>query len=398
MKVLHLNGYLSGGGVEKYLTQLFPLLQAHDIGNVLIYGEKPEGPDRLEAVNLNYIEGITRLFCKNHKQKLQRVRKIIDQERPDIVYLHQVANASLVTLVTSLLPTVKFVHDFKLICPDGKKTLKTRGRMCGFPLGYRCQLNAYCYRCMPRNPFIGMPLIKNCITMASLHEKKSHMVVASKFMKNVLIYNGFREEKIDIIPYFTPLPLPEMTASDSEIPRILALGRITREKGFDCLLQAYSAIQNHVLLTIVGDGPDLMNLKSLAEKLKLSSKVEFPGWLSHEALDRIYRQSALVVVPSIWPEPFGIVGIEAMAYRKPVVAFDVGGISQWLKDRQTGYLVQPGNIRDLTDKMNLILNNRKLAIEMGYQGRMSVEKYFSEKKHHESLLRLFQEAVKSHDS
>lgn len=394
MKVLHLNGHLSGGGVEQYLAQLFPVLNAHDIENVLIYGEPNEKTSHPEAVTLYYLKGITRVFCNDQKDKLFRAKEIIDHVKPDIIYMHQVANLPLVKLVTSLCPTVKFVHDFKLICPDGRKTLKTSGMTCKFPMGYRCQYNAYCHRCMPRNPFIGMPLIKNSIDIASLHKKKSQMIVASHFMKNILIYNGFPAKKINVIPLFTNLPSLEINPLINEPPQILALGRITKEKGFDYLLRAYSTIQDKALLTIVGDGSELLSLRLLARNLGISSRVTFTGWLNHEDLDTIYRQSYLAVVPSIWPEPFGIVGIEAMAYRKPVVAFDVGGISQWLRDRQTGYLARPGDIRDLTQKMKLILNNSKHATEMGQKGRMIVEKYFSERHHFKSLLRLFQETIK----
>jgi glycosyltransferase involved in cell wall biosynthesis len=394
MKILQLNGYLSGGGVERYLARLFPALHARHIENVLIYGEPDGKASRLEAVTLHYIEGITRIFCEDQKEKLCRVREIIEQERPDVICLHQVANAPLVKLVTSGWPTVKFVHDFKMVCPDGKKTLKTRGVTCELPMGYRCQFNAYCHRCMPRNPFIGMPLIRNCVLIASLHKKRSQLVVASHFMKDVLRYNEFPAERIHVIPYFTPLPRLNGERVSSEPPNILALGRITREKGFDCLLHAYHLIQNKALLTIVGDGPELPALKRIAAELGLSQRVSFPGWLTQENLDAVYRQSSLVVVPSMWPEPFGMVGIEAMAYQKPVIAFDVGGICEWLKDPQTGFLVKPGDTNELCEKIKLLIESPLLSTTMGCQGRMMIKNSFMPEKHGESLSNLFQEAVK----
>jgi glycosyltransferase involved in cell wall biosynthesis len=90
------------------------------------------------------------------------------------------------------------------------------------------------------------------------------------------------------------------------------------------------------------------------------------------------------------------VGIEAMAYQKPVVAFDVGGISEWLKDRKTGYLVQSGDIRDLAEKIDLILRNPTLAEAMGHQARIVAENIFAEHYHYESLLTLFQKAIDNH--
>lgn len=397
MKILHLNGYLSGGGVEQYLAQLFPALQAHDIENALVYGEPDEGISGFDGVALHYIEGITRICRDDPRAKLSRVKEIIDREKPDLAYLHQVAHLPLIRLVSSLLPTVRFVHDFKLVCPDGRKILKTKGATCEWPAGFRCQLNAYRYRCMPRNPFIGIPLIKYCIGMTALHQAKSRLVVASRFMKTVLIGNGFAEGRIAVIPYFTSLPVLETKRADDGPCRILAVGRITREKGFDYLLRAYAGIEHKALLTIVGDGPELPALKRLADVLGISSRVAFPGWLTREKLDTVYRQCFLAVVPSIWPEPFGIVGIEAMAYQKPVVAFDVGGIPQWLQDRETGLLAKPRDAQDLREKMDLLLENPSLAAEMGRRGRAVAENQFTCRNHCRSLLQLFREAVSHHD-
>ena len=71
----------------------------------------------------------------------------------------------------------------------------------------------------------------------------------------------------------------------------------------------------------------------LASKLKISDRVVFTGRVDHEKLESYYAAARLVVVPSRWPEPFGMVGIEAMARGRPVVAFDTGGIGDWLEDR-----------------------------------------------------------------
>ena len=219
------------------------------------------------------------------------------------------------------------------------------------------------------------------------------MVVASHFMKNVLIYNGFTEAKIHVIPYFTHLPNIETSSASTKQPSILALGRTTKEKGFDYLLRAFSVLQNKARLTIIGDGPELGNLKQFAEDLGLSSRITFPGWLSHDELDQVYRHCTMVVVPSIWPEPFGIVGIEAMAYQKPVIAFDVGGISDWLKNDEMGILVTPQDESKLAEMMITLLDNPTQAIRMGIKGREIVERNFTSDVHLNRLLDLFESAI-----
>ena len=103
-------------------------------------------------------------------------------------------------------------------------------------------------------------------------------------------------------------------------------------------------------------------------------------------MPNFYQKSTVVVVPSVTPESFGMVGIEAMSYGKPVLAFDVGGISEWLKHEETGFLLKPRDEQDLAEKLNLLLGDRTLAVSMGTKGRERVETYFTPENHVTSLL------------
>ena len=246
---------------------------------------------------------------------------------------------------------------------------------------------------MPRNPLVGMPLIRNSKRLGDLHHRRSPIIVASAFMKDVLLYNGFAADRISVLPYFTYLPEPEASGHGSKEPLVLALGRIVPEKGMHYLIKAFSRLRPPSKLTIVGDGPALPSLKNLAENLGISSRLLYSGWLSHDKLDALYRRSSMVVVPSVWPEPFGIVGIEAMAYGKPVIAFDVGGISEWLEDGKTGFIIKLRDEAALAEKLNLLLQNPNLALRMGTQARESVEKRFVPDIHVERLLSIFNKAV-----
>jgi glycosyltransferase involved in cell wall biosynthesis len=248
---------------------------------------------------------------------------------------------------------------------------------------------------MPRNPLIGLPLIDNSIKIFEVHKNKSEMVVASEFMKSVLIENGIDERKISVIPYFTYLPERRDSIIANKEPMILAVGRITREKGMAHILRAIAAIPITTKLVIVGDGPAINLLKELAGELRINSKVTFTGWLDHDKLYEYYERASLIVVPSLWPEPFGIVGIEAMAYSKPVLAYDVGGVRQWLGNGCTGILVERGNWNELADKILYLLKNPNLAAKMGLAGKEKVEKHFVPERHMEHLIELFEKAIKN---
>lgn len=395
MKVLHVNAHLAGGGVEQYLSQLFPLLHGHGVESLLLHGQGGERASFPAGVALHGVPGIAGTFCPDLGEKLGQVAALIDRERPDVAYLHQVSNVRLLQLLAERLPTVRFVHDFKPVCPEGKKLLQTgtEREVCAFPLGWPCQLRAYRYRCMPRDPRIGIPLIRQGLAAASLL-KQSHVVVASHFMERTLVGNGFCQERLHVIPYFTDLPTSTAPPPDGRPPLVLGLGRITREKGFACLLRAFAGLSAEARLAIVGDGPDLADLKGLADRFGVASRVTFTGWLPHDRLDDLYRRCSLVVVPSLWPEPFGIVGIEAMAHGKPVLAFDVGGISEWLEHGKTGFLIQRGDIRALADLMDRLLDHPEEARRLGQAGRAAAEKRFGAQTHGMRLIEILHAAVR----
>jgi glycosyltransferase involved in cell wall biosynthesis len=394
MKILHVNVNNSGGGVEQYLMQLFTELDIRGYKNLFLYGEKNNGKIIPPGVESFFIEKITHLHCKDLQAKLNLVQDIISSYGPDIVYIHQVLNLELIDFLTKRLPSIRFVHGFKLICPDGVKTLKSTDNLCHYPLGYSCQLRSYLYKCMPRNPFIGLPLLYSSKKISKIHKTRSFIIVASKFMKSVLIKNGFIEKNIKVIPYFTYLPKLKEKSLPNDSKKILAVGRLVKAKGMHHLINAFSMIDEKIQLDIVGDGPEAAALKRLVQQRGLTSKINFYGWLTHEKVKKIYANSFAVAVPSVWPEPFGIVGIEALAHGKPVVAFNSGGISEWLLNGNTGFLVKVGDDEGLADKIEMLLKDAELRKFMGKNGRELVKKHFIPEVHLKSLVTLIENSIR----
>jgi glycosyltransferase involved in cell wall biosynthesis len=393
MKILHANMTDSGGGLEQYLLRLSDELDRRGHENLLLYGETSCGHSLPFKAKLYFIDSITHPLCQGLSAKLAAVTEIVNQERPDLIFFHQVLNPNLVGLLSGNYPSLRFVHGYKMVCPDGRKTLSTKEVFCEFPLSYLCQIRAYGYKCMPRNVFQGIPAIRMSKRIARIHRQWSGIVVASQFMKNVMLSNGFREDRISVLPPFTALPAPETKQTATDPPMILSLGRIVREKGMDYLLQAFASLKSKATLVIIGDGPFLGELKSLAERLEIRDTVTFTGWLSSGELEIYYRNCEFAVVPSLWPEPFGMVGIEAMAYGKPVVAFDVGGISEWLRNGETGFLVSSKDIPQLAEKMRWLLENRGTASGMGEKAREIVKERFSPETHLRRLVEVFNQEI-----
>jgi len=122
---------------------------------------------------------------------------------------------------------------------------------------------------------------------------------------------------------------------------VLFMGRMTAIKGGATLARAIAEAQrirgSSIHVTFAGDGPERGPLEPLARDLGIEAS--FPGWLSGAARSAAFRRASIVAVPSLWPEPFGLVGLEAAAHGVPSVAFDSGGIREWLRDNESGRLI-----------------------------------------------------------
>jgi glycosyltransferase involved in cell wall biosynthesis len=124
----------------------------------------------------------------------------------------------------------------------------------------------------------------------------------------------------------------------------------------------------------------------------VEQRVSFMGWLSADQLAEEFASSAIVVVPSLWPEPFGLVGIEALAAGRPVVASATGGITDWLDHGVSGLCVAPGDSHALAGALNELLADPARRRAMGDAGREAVKARFSPQRHVAALLEAYDSA------
>jgi glycosyltransferase involved in cell wall biosynthesis len=169
-------------------------------------------------------------------------------------------------------------------------------------------------------------------------------------MRSEFERNGAPSASLRVVPLFAPAVRAEATdpaPGRGETPSVLFLGRMTPLKGGDLLIdaiaQASRRLGRALRLTLGGDGPERERWQALA--LRLGIDARFPGWLDAAGRDGAIRRATLVAVPSVWPEPFGLTGLEAASMGVPAVAFDVGGIREWLTDGENG-LLAPGSPPD----------------------------------------------------
>ncbi|MEA2062253.1 MAG: glycosyltransferase family 4 protein [Gemmatimonadota bacterium] len=219
--------------------------------------------------------------------------------------------------------------------------------------------------------------------------RRSSLVVANSSHTRADIERLGVPCRIEVVPYGSPVPEQKETAGPEgmEDPdrtrKILFVGRLVERKGLKYLLQAMELIDCPwpVELTIVGSGPEEKPLRTLAGELGVSERVKFAGQVSNEDLKSYYSACDCFVLPAIIDhkgdtEGLGVVLIEALSYRKPVVASSVGGIVDVIRDGETGLLVPEKDPGTLAAAIARFLTDRALAENLSCQGYEYVKQYF----------------------
>jgi len=208
-------------------------------------------------------------------------------------------------------------------------------------------------------------------------------------------------EKCRIVPYGIPVSRFELDETGCKkvdelrdgLPSVLCVGRLVTYKGVEFLVRALEDIKAR--LWIIGTGPLEGALRNLAQEKGLANRIEFLGRVSAQDLVAYYHACDVFVLPSITnAEMFGVVQLEAMACRKPVISTNLPTGVPWVNQHgKTGYVVPPGNAGEIAKGIQHLINNPQLREEMGEAGRMRVEQHFTSTKMAEATLRVYQEML-----
>ena len=404
MKVLHINDtYCNLGGSEKYLLNLCNALEER--GNEIIIISSSEN----EHISVN---GRREYFVKpsygiRSGLKMWSVyRDIVEKENPDLIHVHNTQHNDehffvsplIIQRLSKLKPTVKFVHDARFFCPNaGRKVTTSLNEICNYPVGKYCLNKKGCHLFALDYNRSFDNLHKFFLVCYDLWVSKmmNRTIVASQYMCDELIKNGLPKDKISIIPCFTEKAVDREEIINKQNGLILYVGRLHKGKGIRQFIEALSNMKDKQWRAeIVGDGELFQELQKRVEALGLKERVKSLGWLSNGEIDDCYQRCSMVIMPSMFPESFGLVGIEAMAVGKPVVAFDAGGVKDWLIDGETGYLVERGDIKGLATKISRLLDDEELAKRMGVKALKNVDKFYRKDLHLKKLIRIYEEVIK----
>lgn len=337
MRILFVNdGVGDAGGVQLYLEAIALALRSRGHELALLH------VDPLRVAAASPVGADDPHFCVQTLGVIGAVEAAMAW-RPAVAFSHNMRVLAVERELLVRLPVVKMMHGYFGTCIGGQKIHAWPTRVvCDRAFGAACLALYLPRHCGQRS---AAKLATQFMWARSQHAqlaKYQSIIVASNHMHREYTRHGIPGSQVVVNPLF-PLELPPMPAPIPGAFHVVFLGRMTALKGGDLLIRAVAAMCREtgatLRLTLAGDGPSRPEWETLSRSLGVGAM--FPGWIDGPARAALYRSASLVAVPSVWPEPFGLTGLEGGAHGAAAVAFDVGGIGTWLRDGDNGWLVNP---------------------------------------------------------
>jgi glycosyltransferase involved in cell wall biosynthesis len=386
VKVLHLNNhYARVGGVETILFNALDALEEQGVVNVVVHeypGSTVRSARRAYEVPGCFEPRVT-------GRVLGTLRGVFEEESPDVIHIHGAGSGEILRLGRLHAPVVQGVYNHSFYCPGAARYLPVLDTVCERAFGRGCIVSAFLTHCNSVRPRALLDSYHRCRDMLDAHHGVRFLAL-STYQARCMAQSGYERQSVSVLAPFTPLPL---LSEPDRGEAVLFVGRLVKQKGLDRLIRAAAQSASPWKLIVAGDGPERAANERLAGRLGTADRVEFRGWLDGADLRAAYEDARVVVMPSVWPEPFGMVGIEAMSFSKPVVAFDVGGTRDWLEDGVTGLVATPGDVVDLRRRVEALLTDPGLARKMGERGRERVERDFTKAVYVARLRAVYGDAV-----
>ena len=349
------------GGIETYLEMVLGGLAARGHA-LLLLCEEAAGPgepliDVPPAVTVIEQPGAPR----------GAVTGALRQWGPDVVFSHGLLSPDRERECLAAAPVIVLAHTYHGTCISGRKMFQLPvERPCHRRFGPACLLLYLPRRCGGLSPVTMVAEFRRQSARLDVVRECAAVVTLSDYMREEYIAHGIDPARVVTLPQWLPDGPEEDAAATARPPgatgplRIAFVGRLQREKGVHLALKALplarARLSRPIRLTIAGHGPFAGRLEAQAAGLCAADpgiEVRFAGRVDAAARSRLLSDTDVLVFPSVWPEPFGLVGLEAAAAGVPVAAFRLGGVPEWLVEGATGCLADadPPSAAGLADAM-----------------------------------------------
>lgn len=387
MKILLINDLKTPhGGAEKVVYDTKKLLEENG-HEVEIIGS--------DLNSETFITFFSRWF--SFRYYFETIKKI-KEFNPDVVHVHNfsryISPSPIVAAKKMGKKVILTVHDFHLFCPktwgifkDGKPCEKGYNLLCPF---YNC----YTYkRGLKYIPYHFLKWLKVGLHRLVVRKYVDCFLCPSKSLTNKM-KDTFPKKEVIHLPNFIEFSDSKNSHNEEINPKqFLFVGRVSKEKGVDVAIKAIDILvkkygKKDVIFKIVGDGPEMSNLKQMVKKLNLTKNVVFVGRVNNSEIDKYYHESLAVVMPSVWLENNPMVALEAMKNKKPIIASDVGGYPDLVENDVNGFLFKMGDFEMLSKQLLSIFDKKDKSVKMSEEGFKKLES-FSADKYYRKLIDIY---------
>ena len=383
LRVLMVQDRLSArGGADWYLLSLLAHLKGR-VETLLAVGYDDGSLPLSERTGLGKwvrLKGLERsgLGGRRRLAVVRDFQELAADFKPEVIHLHNIMDPALLEAAAGLGRAIMSVQDHRLFCP-GLGQVKPDHNLCGQVLGPGCQ------ECFRQDDY-GRRMIDLTRRRLDAAGSLAQLVVLSDYMADQLAAAGVAKERIAILPPF----VYRLEAWPKKTPgryHLLA-GRLVDRKGLSVALKARGLMKTSLPLVIAGDGARARELACLAD-----NGVRYVGWADRRRLAALLFGARCLWLPSLWAEPFGIVGLEALAAGVPVIASEVGGVGEWLTEGLSGCLVPPNRPSELAQAADRLAADAPLARRLGQAGQSRVEQDFSPAGIMDRLMEIYEQAA-----
>lgn len=410
MNILLVNKYFfQKGGADRVFLETGNLLQQNGHKVFYMTMSHPQNlitssPDILIS-KVNYeskspyqkLRSAGRLIFSFEAQK--KLKSFLNKTKIDLAHLHNIyhqISPSIVNVLKSTnIPIVMTLHDYKVVC--AAYTLLNNGNICEACSGRRY------FHCFQTACIKGSRLKSalNTVEMILHHkilkfyEKINLFISPSQFLKEKVHEMGFMGE-IEVLPNISFSRIPKHFILPQNRKGLVYFGRLSHEKGLSTLLEACKSVKK-VPVKIIGEGPMIKSLKALAQKHQIT-QVKFLGLVFGEALKRYIQSALAVVLPAEWYENNPLSIIEAFDLGIPVLGSRIGGIPALIKEGQTGFLFEPGDVSALQKLIQKIHSQPQIFLDMTSRCLKESKTLGDPHTYYQKLLKIYERAIQKQRS
>ncbi len=354
------------GGTELFLKALYTYLENQGFEIFLITQNAVSGGTGFKTYKINssplnfkhmkQAPGITLPWLAFNKPLISQIKQIYKKETPDILHINNLYHLSLAPLqAAEEIPFLLDAHDYWPVC-FSKDLFKDDQKFCTQKENWRCSFCLSKKFSFPAEPFFIPQLYIESNMKRKLLSNAKEIVCHSNFVKERLEERGYKSRVIPY-PYFGKENKNPIKNKRGEKLNLLFAGRVELKKGADLLIPLAQELLKQKIdfrIDVIGEGP----LKTTVDRKDLN--IHTHGFLVEEKY-KFFERADFLVAPSRWPEPFGIVSLEAMEYRIPIITLESsGGLRDIVKENNIGIISSQATIAE--DIINLYNNEKQIQL------------------------------------